>query len=70
MITIGRRQRGCPPILATRPPTFPESRAGGCDHSGPEVECALDAWVEAGHSSVDRLASYRRLLAALRSEPA
>jgi ribosome biogenesis GTPase len=42
----------------------------GCDHSGPEVECALDAWVAAGHSSVDRLASYRRLLAALRSEDA
>jgi ribosome biogenesis GTPase / thiamine phosphate phosphatase len=40
----------------------------GCDHSGPEVECALDAWVAEGHATQRRLDSYRRLLAALRSE--
>jgi ribosome biogenesis GTPase len=32
----------------------------GCGHLG--GECALDAWVEAGHASAARLASYRRLL--------
>jgi ribosome biogenesis GTPase len=40
----------------------------GCDHSGPEVECALDAWVAEGNATRSRLDSYRRLLAALRSE--
>jgi ribosome biogenesis GTPase len=38
----------------------------GCDHSGPEAECALDDWVAAGHATRARLDSYRRLLAALR----
>ena len=33
----------------------------GCGHLGPE--CALDAWVAAGHANPGRLASYRRLLA-------
>jgi ribosome biogenesis GTPase len=33
----------------------------GCGHLG--AECALDAWVAAGHASAARLASYRRLLA-------
>ncbi len=37
----------------------------GCDHSGPEVECALDGWVASGHAAPARLESYRRLLAAL-----
>lgn len=52
--------------------TFPDLAPGaaecprGCDHSGPEVECALDEWVAAGNSNPARLASYRRLLAALR----
>jgi ribosome biogenesis GTPase len=57
-------------LLATFPDLAPgaEECPRGCDHSGPEVECALDAWVAAGHSSVNRLDSYRRLLAALRSE--
>jgi ribosome biogenesis GTPase len=32
-----------------------------CDHVG--AECALDAWVAAGHADGRRLASYRRLLA-------
>lgn len=52
--------------------TFPDLAPGaaecprGCDHSGPEVECALDEWVAARHANPARLASYRRLLAALR----
>jgi ribosome biogenesis GTPase len=33
----------------------------GCTHLQPD--CALDAWVAAGHASPERLASYRRLLA-------
>jgi ribosome biogenesis GTPase len=33
----------------------------GCTHLGDD--CALDAWVAAGHASPERLASYRRLLA-------
>ena len=32
----------------------------GCTHDEPE--CALDAWVAAGHSDPVRLASFRRLL--------
>lgn len=38
----------------------------GCDHSGPQVGCALDDFVAAGGASPRRLASYRRLAAALR----
>ena len=34
----------------------------GCGHLRAEDGCALDAWVEAGHASAARLASYRRLL--------
>jgi ribosome biogenesis GTPase len=34
----------------------------GCDHTGPEVGCALDAWVADGHAAAARLASFRRLL--------
>ncbi|WP_240746801.1 ribosome small subunit-dependent GTPase A [Cryptosporangium phraense] len=33
-----------------------------CEHRSAEEGCALDAWVEAGHASPERLASYRRLL--------
>jgi ribosome biogenesis GTPase / thiamine phosphate phosphatase len=33
----------------------------GCSHD--EAECALDAWVAAGHAEPARLASFRRLLA-------
>lgn len=36
----------------------------GCEHRGPQDECALDDWVAQGHASPARLASYRRLLAA------
>jgi ribosome biogenesis GTPase len=41
----------------------------GCDHSGPEVECALDDYVAAGHADPERLASYRRLLSSLTASP-
>jgi ribosome biogenesis GTPase len=34
-----------------------------CEHTAAEAECALDAWVAAGHADARRLASYRRLLA-------
>ena len=40
----------------------------GCDHSGAEMECGLDAWVAAGHANEGRLASYRRLLASRSGE--
>jgi len=45
---------------------FPDLEAGtadcprGCSHDEPD--CALDAWVEAGHADPARLASLRRLL--------
>ena len=45
---------------------FPDLEAGtapcprGCSHDEPE--CALDAWVAAGHADPDRLSSLRRLL--------
>jgi ribosome biogenesis GTPase len=45
---------------------FPDLEAGtaacprGCSHDEPD--CALDAWVTAGHADPDRLASLRRLL--------
>lgn len=48
---------------------FPDLAAGtaecprGCDHSGPQVGCALDEWVAAGNADERRLASFRRLLA-------
>jgi ribosome biogenesis GTPase len=35
---------------------------GGCEHLTPDDGCRLDAWVESGHSSPERLAAYRRLL--------
>lgn len=35
----------------------------GCDHSGPEVGCALDPFVAAGGARPGRLSSFRRLLA-------
>ena len=47
---------------------FPDLDAGtgecprGCSHDEPE--CGLDAWVAAGHASVERLDSFRRLLRA------
>ena len=47
---------------------FPDLDAGtgecprGCTHDEPE--CGLDAWVAAGHASVERLDSFRRLLRA------
>jgi ribosome biogenesis GTPase len=48
---------------------FPDLVAGtencppNCEHTAGETECALDAWVAAGHADPRRLASYRRLLA-------
>ncbi len=41
----------------------------GCTHGTDEPECGLDEAVEAGRADPDRVASFRRLLAA-RSEPA
>ena len=38
----------------------------GCTHD--EADCALDAWVAAGHADADRLESLRRLLRS-RDEP-
>jgi ribosome biogenesis GTPase / thiamine phosphate phosphatase len=35
----------------------------GCEHMSARDGCTLDAWVAAGHSSRDRLAAFRRLLA-------
>ena len=35
----------------------------GCDHSGPDIGCALDPFVAAGGARPGRLASFRRLLA-------
>ena len=36
----------------------------GCTHGEDEPECGLDAAVEAGDTDVDRVRSFRRLLAA------
>ncbi len=50
---------------------FPDLEAGtgGCPRSctHDEPECALDAWVEAGHADPSRLDSFRRLLRTMRS---
>jgi ribosome biogenesis GTPase len=35
----------------------------GDDHVSAEAGCKLDAWVQAGHSTPERLAAFRRLLA-------
>ena len=35
----------------------------GCEHASAKDGCTLDAWVAAGHSSPERLAAFRRLLA-------
>ena len=51
---------------------FPDLERGtgdcprGCTHDEPE--CALDAWVAAGHASAERLDSLRRLLRARADE--
>ncbi|MEH1123547.1 ribosome small subunit-dependent GTPase A [Micromonospora sp. CPCC 206061] len=39
-----------------------------CEHTAGEQQCALDAWVAAGHADQRRLASYRRLLASRAGE--
>ncbi|WP_246017509.1 ribosome small subunit-dependent GTPase A [Micromonospora pisi] len=39
-----------------------------CEHTAAEAECALPAWVAAGHADQRRLASYRRLLASRAGE--
>lgn len=54
--------------------TFPDLAEGadgcpaGCPHETEAAGCALDAWVRDGHATARRLASFRRLLAAL-SQP-
>lgn len=40
----------------------------GCDHSGEDEACGLDAWVADGHANERRLASFRRLLASRAGE--
>lgn len=35
----------------------------GCEHLSAATGCALEAWVAAGHSTPERLAAFRRLLA-------
>lgn len=35
----------------------------GCEHLSAAAGCMLDAWVDGGHSSTERLAAFRRLLA-------
>jgi ribosome biogenesis GTPase len=35
----------------------------GCEHASAKDGCTLDAWIAAGHSSAERLAAFRRLLA-------
>jgi ribosome biogenesis GTPase len=39
-----------------------------CEHTAASGNCALDAWVAAGHTDPRRLASYRRLLASRSGE--
>ena len=39
-----------------------------CEHTAAEADCALPAWVAAGHADERRLASYRRLLASRAGE--
>ncbi|MFK3983146.1 ribosome small subunit-dependent GTPase A [Micromonospora sp. NPDC050397] len=39
-----------------------------CEHTTAEADCALPAWVAAGHADERRLASYRRLLASRAGE--
>jgi ribosome biogenesis GTPase / thiamine phosphate phosphatase len=41
----------------------------GCEHTAGDPDCALDAWVAAGHADERRLRSYRRLLASRSGEP-
>ncbi|WP_234356318.1 ribosome small subunit-dependent GTPase A [Blastococcus sp. Marseille-P5729] len=40
----------------------------GCQHLAGEPDCALDQWVADGHSTPERLASLRRLLASRRGQ--
>jgi ribosome biogenesis GTPase len=35
----------------------------GCEHQSSDARCKLDAWIASGHSTPDRLAAFRRLLA-------
>jgi ribosome biogenesis GTPase len=37
--------------------------APGCEHLSAEAGCQLDRWVAEGHSTPERLAAFRRLLA-------
>jgi ribosome biogenesis GTPase len=40
----------------------------GCEHQSAQAGCMLDAWVAAGHSTAERLAAFRRLLASRSAE--
>jgi ribosome biogenesis GTPase / thiamine phosphate phosphatase len=40
----------------------------GCEHQSAQAGCMLDAWVAGGHSTADRLAAFRRLLASRSAE--
>jgi ribosome biogenesis GTPase len=42
----------------------------GCEHQSAAAGCMLDAWVAEGHSTGERLAAFRRLLASRSAEPA
>jgi ribosome biogenesis GTPase / thiamine phosphate phosphatase len=42
----------------------------GCEHQFAQAGCMLDAWVADGHSTAERLAAFRRLLASRSAEPA
>lgn len=42
----------------------------GCEHLSAQAGCMLDAWVADGHSTAERLAAFRRLLASRSAEPA
>jgi ribosome biogenesis GTPase / thiamine phosphate phosphatase len=39
----------------------------GCEHLSADAGCRLDAWVADGHSTLDRLAAFRRLLISRRN---
>jgi ribosome biogenesis GTPase / thiamine phosphate phosphatase len=41
----------------------------GCEHLSAAAGCTLDEWVATGHSTVERLAAFRRLLSSRSREP-
>ncbi|MBV9594636.1 MAG: ribosome small subunit-dependent GTPase A, partial [Actinobacteria bacterium] len=40
-----------------------------CEHQSAAAGCRLDAWVEQGHSTIERLEGFRRLLASRAGGP-